>query len=108
MTMESTTSLPYVDFLPLPGCEAKMHGDSLEPEAGPLLLPAFGQMFSFTLCFLQVLRSMKPLVPAEWKLKFQRHGVPIIAQWLMNPTRIHEDVGMIPGLAQWVRDPTSL
>ena len=27
-----------------------------------------------------------------------------MAQWLTNPTRIHEDGGLIPGLTQWVKD----
>ena len=31
-------------------------------------------------------------------------GVPIVAQWLTNPTRNHEVAGSIPGLAQQVED----
>ena len=31
-------------------------------------------------------------------------GVPIVAQRVTNPTRIHENVGLIPDLAQWVKD----
>ena len=32
-------------------------------------------------------------------------GVPIVAQWLTNPTGNHEVPGLVPGLAQWVKDP---
>ena len=29
-----------------------------------------------------------------------------VAQWLTNPTSIHEDVSLVPGLSQWVKDPS--
>ena len=31
-------------------------------------------------------------------------GLPTVAQQVTNPTSIHEDEGLIPGLAQWVKD----
>ena len=31
-------------------------------------------------------------------------GVPVVAQGVKNETRIHGDVGSIPGLTQWVKD----
>ena len=29
-----------------------------------------------------------------------------MAQWVKNPIGIHEDSGLIPGLAEWVKDLT--
>ena len=42
----------------------------------------------------------------EMYLKLRDQGVPIVAQWVMNPTSIHEHVVLIPGLGQWVKDPS--
>ena len=47
----------------------------------------------------------EPPCALDAALKDKKTGVPVVAQWLTNPTRNHEVVGSIPALAQWVKDP---
>jgi len=37
--------------------------------------------------------------------KRETRGVPVVAQWLTNPTSNYEVAGSVPALAQWVNDP---
>ena len=43
--------------------------------------------------------------PGKGNIKKSGLGVPVVVQWLMKPTSIHENTGLIPGLPQWVKDP---
>ena len=40
-----------------------------------------------------------------WVQPLKKKGVPFVVQQLMNPTKIYEDLGSLPGLSQWVKDP---
>jgi len=44
----------------------------------------------------------------SWRIgpeyKISNIAVPVMAQWLTNPTRNHEVAGLVPALAQWVKD----
>ena len=56
-----------------------------------------------SICCSVALKRHSP--PKQNETKNTQIGVPIVEQWLMSPTRNHEDFSSIPGLAQWVKDP---
>ena len=69
------------------------------------------------------LAATAPIRPLAWELPYavgaaqemakrpktnkknKNIGVPVVVQWLTNPTRNHEVAGSVPALAQWVNDP---
>ena len=74
------------------------------PAATALIRPLAWEFPYATGAALEKAKRQKKKI--KLKKKFNRNfGVPVVAQWLTNPTRNHEVVGLVPGLAQWVNDP---
>ena len=74
-------------------------------QKGPLLRghPGWDSGPSRTQVVLCTHRPQTSLLSGQ-SLKMQTPGVPVVDQWVKNPADIHEDVGLIPGLAQGVKD----
>ena len=66
-------------------------------------------MIKTKLNIILIIKDIKEGTETAWKtpndkvLKV-RHGVPVMAQWLTNPTRNREVTDSIPGLAQWIKN----
>ena len=85
---------PLHQFLSLPAAVRDLDDQSSHLMTSVLPPPPLGH---------QHLPIKIPTFPAG--SKYIPLGVPIVAQRLTNLTRIHEEMGSIPGLAQWVKGP---
>ena len=61
----------------------------------------------FSLLLKQYICTVENLENTEEKKKRykEKRGIPVMAQWLTNPTSIQKDASLIPRLAHWVKDP---
>ena len=72
--------------------------DKIKLTALRFLHPGFYSTWTFNINF-------NTQVPYDQVLRIPQWGVPVVAQWLTNPTRKDEVAGSIPALAQWVDHP---
>ena len=72
-----------------------------EPEPPILFIPTHGFVWTDFYVHLQILEvgSRQCNLATDPIKTWKKDGFPAMAQWVKNPTRIHEDVGLIPGLA---------
>ena len=56
-------------------------------------------------CSSDLTLSLGTSIYSRCGLKKRKKGVPVVAQWLTNPTRNQEVAGSVPALAQWINDP---
>ena len=93
------------------GREASGSSDKGNTTATPS--PSFKKgLYGDTLCMctesVHPLNMHIPICPLQQRnggIKKLKSGVPVVAQWLTNPTRNHEVSGSVPALAQWVKVP---